>query len=148
MPSNVERLVLAQKQLAEELPEKPSTVLLTDETSKFGKKYMGDYIGDSDGNTWETTLGIQMETLGRLRWGFRWKYLGDHVGDSDGNTWVLGLREMETKSASDTLETFKVILQDIDNHASVASQQADGDITSIPAASLRILFHTEATMSD
>ena len=38
---------------------------------------------------------------------------------------------METKSASDTLETFKVILQDINNHTSVASQQAHGDTTSI-----------------
>lgn len=35
---NVQRLILAQTQLAEKLSEQQSTCLLSDETSKYGKK--------------------------------------------------------------------------------------------------------------
>ena len=38
---NLQRLYLAQVQLGEVFAEEENTVLLTDETSKFGSKYMG-----------------------------------------------------------------------------------------------------------
>ena len=100
---NLERLVLAQRQLGEGLSEKKNTALLTDETSKFGEKYMGY-----------------------------------HTADAEGNLWVLGLREMETKSAQDTLSTYKGILHDIDDRTRTRKNET----------SMKILLHTVATMSD
>ena len=44
---NVARLVLAQRQLGEDLSREKNTTLLTDETSKFGDKYMGYHTADS-----------------------------------------------------------------------------------------------------
>ena len=38
---NIQRLLLAQKQLSETLQEKEETCLLSDETSKYGKKIEG-----------------------------------------------------------------------------------------------------------
>lgn len=45
---NVQRLLLSQKHLAEELYEKESTCLLSDETSKFGKKFEGFHVSDKE----------------------------------------------------------------------------------------------------
>ena len=54
--------------------------MLTDETSKFGARYMGY-----------------------------------EASDTDGNLWVLGLRDIETKSADTTLKVFKEILSDFND---------------------------------
>ena len=57
MEMNIQRLVLAQKQLAEVFAKQEDTTLITDETSKFGAAYMGYEASDSDGNTW--VLGLR-----------------------------------------------------------------------------------------
>ena len=85
------------------IAQRKNLSLLTDETNKFGDKYMGY-----------------------------------HVAGPDGNLMVLGLREIEAKSAKDTLQTYKEILQDIDNCSKSAMNEA----------SMKILLHTIATMSD
>lgn len=54
---NVERLALAQMQIAEELPAQADTTLYSDETSKFGHRYMGYHISDGDGRFW--VLGLR-----------------------------------------------------------------------------------------
>ena len=100
---NIQRLVLAKKQLDSTLPEKENTTLYTDETSKGGHRYGGFALSDSDGN-----------------------YA------------LLGLREMSTKSAQDTLSTFKDILQDI----SESQEHSEND------TSLKILRNIQNTMSD
>ena len=100
---NLERLLLAQRQLADVFSPKQNTTLLTDETSKFGKKFMGY-----------------------------------EASDEAGNLWVLGLRDIETKSAEDTLKVFKELLQDLDD----VVKNAEGDI------SKSVLQHVQATMSD
>ena len=69
---NMERLVLAQKQLSQVYSNKRNTTLLTDETSKFGSKFMGY-----------------------------------EARDEEGNNWVLGMRDIVSKSADDTLKVFK-----------------------------------------
>ena len=89
---DVEILILALRQLGEDLSRDENISLLTDETSKFGEKDM--------------------------------RY---HVAASDGNMMVIGLSEIETKSAKDTLSTYKEICNE---------------------ASMKILVHTVATMSD
>lgn len=76
---NLQRLCLAPKQLCEVFAKYNCTCLLTDETSKFGCKY------------------IRYE-----------------ASDSGGNFWILGLREIDTKSAQNTLSVLKEILQDVD----------------------------------
>ncbi|CAG2242439.1 unnamed protein product [Mytilus edulis] len=76
---NIQRLYLAQAQIVDIFVNDQNTVLLTDETSKFGSKFMGY-----------------------------------EACDSEGNFWVLGLRDIETKSANDTIKVFKQILNDID----------------------------------
>lgn len=45
------------------------------------------------------------------------KVCGYHVRDQAGNYFTLGLRDLVTNSASDTLDTFKEILQDEDRAA-------------------------------
>jgi hypothetical protein len=41
--------------------------------------------------------------------------MGYEACDSEGNYWVLGLRDIENKSASDTLKVFNQILSDLDD---------------------------------
>ena len=43
------------------------------------------------------------------------KYMGFHASDKEKNTYVLGIRDQATKSAVDTLNTFKEVLMDIDD---------------------------------
>ncbi|KAH3834800.1 hypothetical protein DPMN_108135 [Dreissena polymorpha] len=62
---SLQRLYIAHVQLCEVFSKDTSTVLLTEETSKFSSKYMGY-----------------------------------DAADSNGTLWVLGLRDIETKSAS------------------------------------------------
>ncbi|XP_060574411.1 uncharacterized protein LOC132732081 [Ruditapes philippinarum] len=58
---NIQRLHLAQQQIAEDLPAKMNTCLLSDETSKFGQKYEGFHAVDDSGRIW--VLGLrQMAT--------------------------------------------------------------------------------------
>ena len=58
---------------------------------------------------------------------------GMHCTDADGREWVLGLREIETKAASNVFNTFQDILGDIDRacHAgNEKSRQILANITS------------------
>ena len=98
---NVERLILAKRQLGKDWSGDENISLLTEETSKFGEKYMGY-----------------------------------HGAASDGNMMVIGLSEIETKSAKDTLSTNKEILRDIDECSKSTRNEA----------SMKILVHTVATM--
>lgn len=54
---NIQRLILAQKQLAETLLDKSNTCLLSDETSKYGKKIEGFHLRDKDGQMY--VLGLR-----------------------------------------------------------------------------------------
>ena len=53
---NVERLALSQIQLAEEVSQRVSTTVYSDETSKSGHHYMGFHLSDSDRRFW--VLGL------------------------------------------------------------------------------------------
>lgn len=99
---NIERLVMSQKQLNEKLVNNPNLTLYTDETTKFGTKYSGY-----------------------------------HISDTDQNTYVLGMREIVTKSGSDTLAAFQEILNDIEERTADAKDSAK-----------RVLANITATMSD
>ena len=55
---NVQRLVLAQKQLGESIKKTDDTCLYTDETSKFGNKYGGYHLSDQNGNMY--VLGLRL----------------------------------------------------------------------------------------
>jgi len=98
---NVERLILAQKQLREVIPDQENLTLYADETSKFGIKY-SDY----------------------------------HVSDQEGNMYVLGMRQLETKSAQNTLNVFQEILSDIEDKTEEANSTE------------KILLKITATMSN
>jgi hypothetical protein len=54
---NVERLVLSQTQLNEQLPDKTNLTLYTDETTKFGTKYSGYHTSDTEGRMY--VLGLR-----------------------------------------------------------------------------------------
>jgi hypothetical protein len=58
---DIQRLILAQKQLAEELVNKTDTSLLSDETFKFEKK-PGFHLNDKDGKT--RVLGLKATKSG------------------------------------------------------------------------------------
>jgi len=62
--------------------------------------------------------------------------MGYEALDSDGNLLVLGVREVETKSAEDTLRTFLEILMDVEAISSSNSVSND------------ILCHITSTMSE
>ena len=94
---------MSQKQLGEEFSKSENTTLYSDETSKFGEKYMGF-----------------------------------HAIDADHRYWVLGVRDLATKSADDTLSIFREVLQDI-NDRSEATDSAVGK---------KILINIRNTMSD
>ena len=49
---NLQRLFLAQKQLCEMFISKDNATLMTDEASKFGSKFMGYEVSDTDRNLW------------------------------------------------------------------------------------------------
>lgn len=66
------------------------------------------------------------------------KYMGYEASDSSGKLWVLGVRDIASKSATDTLTTFKEILSDID----YTCQQSTDETSKL------ILQHIVATMSD
>ena len=100
---SLQRLYLSQVHISDVFSKDRSSVLLTDETSKYGSKFMGY-----------------------------------EASDSQGNLWVLGLRDIETKSAGDTLKVFKELLQDLDD----ASQLTDNE------TSKSIICHIIATLSD
>ena len=100
---NLQRLFLAQKQISEVFAKEKNTTLLTDETSKFGARYMGYEAADS-----QVIL------------------------------WVLGLREIETKSASNMLRVFQQILSDLNEASSTCGNQVAKEI----------VCHIVATMSD
>ena len=100
---NVQRLVLAQKQVAQELPSKTTTIE-TDETSKYGSKY-GAFA----------------------------------LRDEEGRPYLVGLRDLATKSAKDTLDVFKEILWDID---SVYYKPSNNTV------SQNLLYQIRNTMSD
>ncbi len=76
---------------------------MTDETSKFGKQF-----------------------------------IGYEAADEEGNIWVLGLHDIETKSAADTLTVLWQILQDLDDRARCTTN----------SVSHYVLQHISATMSD
>ena len=54
---NVQRLILAQKQLGEEYVCKKNTSLLSDETTKFGLKFEGFHAADDSSRMW--VLGVR-----------------------------------------------------------------------------------------
>ena len=66
------------------------------------------------------------------------KFEGFHLSDKQGKLWVLGLRNIITKGATDTMTTFNEILSDISD----ASQFSDRE------SSKKILLNIVATMSD
>ena len=66
------------------------------------------------------------------------KYMGYEASDSSGQLWVLGVHEMVSKSAADTLSVFKEVLSDID----YTCQQSDHEPSKL------ILQHIVVTMSD
>lgn len=54
---NVQSLILAQTKLAEKLSEQQSTCLLSDKTSKYGKKIQGYHVSDNEDRLW--VLGLR-----------------------------------------------------------------------------------------
>jgi hypothetical protein len=57
---------------------------------------------------------------------------------SDGNLWVLGLRDIETKSANNTLKVFKEIFSDLNDISDSENNPVSSDI----------IKHICATLSD
>ena len=64
--------------------------------------------------------------------------MGYEASDSSGKLWVLSMRDITSKSATDTLTTFKEIRTDID----YTCQQSTGEISKV------ILQHIVVTLSD
>jgi hypothetical protein len=131
---NVERLVLSQKQLAEEVAPKEDTTLYTDETSKFRSKYSGCHISNSEGRYYvclnvcmlrvyvqatkmapkeDTTLYTDETSKFGSKFGL--KYSGYRISDSGGQFYVLGMRNLATTWASNTMKGLQQILQDIND---------------------------------
>ena len=79
---NLQRLLMAQKKLCEELPAQRNMGFLSNETSKYGQKDEGF-----------------------------------HVSDPSGHICVLGVYDIMPKAGCDVSQTFKSILEDIENRA-------------------------------
>ena len=64
--------------------------------------------------------------------------MGYEASDTDGNLWVLGLRDIETKSANNTLKVFKEIFSDLNDISDSENDPVSRDI----------IKHICATLSD
>uniref|UniRef100_A0A8W8L2R4 Uncharacterized protein n=1 Tax=Magallana gigas TaxID=29159 RepID=A0A8W8L2R4_MAGGI len=62
---NIERLVLAQKQLSESLPNTENLTIYTDETTKYGTKFGGYHLSDSEGRMYVLGLRQLLTKSGR-----------------------------------------------------------------------------------
>lgn len=58
---NIQRLAVAQEQIAEEMASKEHTTLYSDETSKYGEKVMGYHLSDENKRFW--VLGLRDITI-------------------------------------------------------------------------------------
>jgi hypothetical protein len=58
---NIERLILAQKQLNESLPNTENLTIYTDETTKYGTKFGGYHVSDSEGRMY--VLGLRQPLI-------------------------------------------------------------------------------------
>jgi hypothetical protein len=54
--------------------------------------------------------------------------MGYAASDTDGNLWVLGLRDIETKSADNTLKVFKEIFSDLNDISDSENDPVSRDI--------------------
>lgn len=116
-----------------QLPSRTTVDRIVDRKMSICHKQIGDILQDKEDTTLYTDetrkYGKTFET-----------YV---VSDEDQNTYILGLREMFSKSAQSTLDTFKSILKDIDTHCNVG--EIEGTSNSIGSV---ILGKVKNTMSD
>lgn len=62
---NIERLMLAQKQLSESLPNRENLTIYTDETTKYVTKFGGYHLSDSEGRIYVLGLRQLLTKSGR-----------------------------------------------------------------------------------
>lgn len=62
---NIERLVLAQKQLSESFPNRENLTIYTDETTKYVTKFGGYHLSDSEGRMYVLGLRQLLTKSGR-----------------------------------------------------------------------------------
>lgn len=62
---NIERLMLAQKQLCESLPNRENLIIYTDETTKYVTKFGGYHLSDSEGRIYVLGLRQLLTKSGR-----------------------------------------------------------------------------------
>lgn len=62
---NIERLMLAQKQLSESLPNRENMTIYTDETTKYVTKFGGYHLSDSEGRIYVLGLRQLLTKSGR-----------------------------------------------------------------------------------
>ena len=89
---------------ANQLPSVSGINRMNIERLALAQKQLGDQFADK-----ENTCLLTDETPK-----FGDSFGGYNATDSDGRTWVLGLRQLPSKSAADTLDAFKDILKDVD----------------------------------
>lgn len=110
------------------VPSKSTIIEMNIQRLSLSQRHIGDVLAQDS-----TTCLLTDETSRRGE-----KYMGYEVSDSGGNLWVLGLRDIKTKSAADTLSVFKEILSDID----LVSNTSTNDKSKL------LMKHIVATMSD
>ena len=120
-------LKLAKKR-ATRLPQKSTILDMNIERLTLAQHQLSEELPNKE----HTTLYTDETTK------FGEKFAGYHASDKEDNMFVLGLRNISTKSADDTLTGLKQILDDINEKS---SQQ--NDITK-----KRILYNITSTMSD
>lgn len=128
IPAVVDSVLSLVDKRANRMPARSTIVEMNLERLALAQKQLGDVFSQKD-NT--SLLTDETSKNGD-------KFMGFEGADEEGNMYVLGLRDIETKSAEDTLKVFKELLQDLDD----AAKCADNSISN------SVLQHLQCTMSD
>lgn len=128
LSSVIETVLKLTDHKCKKLPSKSTIIEMNVQRLALSQRHIGEVFSKKESSTLLTDETSKKGV----------KYMGYEGSDRDGKLWVLGMREIETKSAADTLKVFKEILSDIDQ-VSTSSENENSKL---------ILKHIVATMSD
>lgn len=128
IPAVIETVLKLTDHKCSKLPSKSTIIEMNVQRLALSQRHIGEVFSKSDSTT---LLNDETSKKGI-------KYMGYEGSDAEGNLWCLGMREMKTKSAADTLSVFKEILSDIEE----ASRSSNNENSKL------LLKHIVATMSD
>ena len=124
----IDRVLKLAGKPCDRVPSKSTVLTMNIQRLHLAQEHIGEVLAEKE------HLALMTDETSRRGT----KYMGYEARDADAKLWVLGVREIATKSATDTLNVFQEILKDIDLACKSATTER----------SRLLLQHVVATMSD